>query len=162
MASEVDVLDGPVGPLHRGHIQEHQNHTGHTENDKENKRHGTEVERVGKGKALDFLGNKYGIKSEEMIAMGDSFNDGNSDERPVHTVTLSSFRMSKYEITNGQYVEFLNDAFDKGEIRVDGGIVYAVTELLEGNDLRDRLRGSMLPLSKAIPLRPLPLIAGNS
>ena len=29
------------------------------------------------------------------------------------------------------------------------GIVYAVTELLEGEDLRDRMRGSMLPLSKA-------------
>ena len=27
----------------------------------------------------------------------------------------------------------------------DDGIVYAVTELLEGKDLRDRMRGSMLP-----------------
>ena len=34
----------------------------------------------------------------------------------------------------------------------DDGVVYAVTELLEGNDLRDRMRGSMLPLSKAVEI----------
>jgi serine/threonine-protein kinase len=34
----------------------------------------------------------------------------------------------------------------------DNGIVYAVTELLEGEDLRDRMRGSMLPLSKALEI----------
>lgn len=34
----------------------------------------------------------------------------------------------------------------------DGGVVYAVTELLEGNDLRDRMRGSMLPVSKALEI----------
>jgi formylglycine-generating enzyme required for sulfatase activity len=33
----------------------------------------------------------------------------NDDEFPVHTVTLNSFKISKYEITNAQYVEFLND-----------------------------------------------------
>ncbi len=31
-----------------------------------------------------------------------------SDESPVHSVTLSSFQLSKYEITNFQYAEFLN------------------------------------------------------
>ncbi len=31
-----------------------------------------------------------------------------SDESPEHMVTVSNFRMSKYEITNAQYVEFLN------------------------------------------------------
>jgi serine/threonine protein kinase len=34
----------------------------------------------------------------------------------------------------------------------DDGVVYAVTELLEGKDLRDRMRGSMLPLSKALEI----------
>ena len=34
----------------------------------------------------------------------------------------------------------------------DDGVVYAVTELLEGEDLRDRMRGSMLPLSKALEI----------
>ncbi len=35
-------------------------------------------------------------------------NDGGSDEQPIHSVTLSSFRISKYEITNQQYADFMN------------------------------------------------------
>ena len=34
----------------------------------------------------------------------------------------------------------------------DDGVVYAVTELLEGEDLRDRMRGSMLPTSKVLEI----------
>jgi len=56
--------------------------------------------------------------------MGDTFSEGYSDERPVHTVTLSSFYMSKYETTNGQYCEFLNSALSQGLIAVIDGIVY--------------------------------------
>ena len=36
-------------------------------------------------------------------------NDGGDDEQPIHTVTLSSFEISKYEVTNSQFCEFLND-----------------------------------------------------
>ena len=56
--------------------------------------------------------------------MGDSFSEGGSDERPVHAVTVSSFRMSKYEITNGQFAEFLNLAY-LNEVKVVAGVVYA-------------------------------------
>ena len=35
-------------------------------------------------------------------------NNGNNNEKPVHTVTLNSFKISKYEITTGQYSKFLN------------------------------------------------------
>ncbi len=31
--------------------------------------------------------------------MGDTFGDGSDDEKPVHTVTVSDFYMSKYEVT---------------------------------------------------------------
>ncbi len=41
--------------------------------------------------------------------MGDIFGDGDEDEKPVHQVTLSAFRLSKHEITNEQYCAFLND-----------------------------------------------------
>ena len=44
--------------------------------------------------------------------MGDSFSEGESDERPVHTVMLDSFYMGKYEITNAQYCDYLNSALD--------------------------------------------------
>lgn len=38
--------------------------------------------------------------------MGDTFNAGDSDERPVHDVQSRGFRMSKCEITNAQYDSF--------------------------------------------------------
>ena len=42
-------------------------------------------------------------------------NDGGSDEKPVHTVTVSSFNISKYEITNAQYCKFLNEKGNQKE-----------------------------------------------
>jgi len=34
--------------------------------------------------------------------------DCNFDEKPIHSVTVSSFKLSKYEVTNAQYAAFLN------------------------------------------------------
>jgi formylglycine-generating enzyme required for sulfatase activity len=50
-------------------------------------------------------------KDIEMVYIkGGSFemgsNDGDDDEKPVHTVTVNGFYMSKYEVTVGQYLEF--------------------------------------------------------
>jgi len=56
--------------------------------------------------------------------MGDSFGEENAHELPVHSVTLSSFKMSAYEVTNRHYVDFLNAADDAGQIVVTGGVVY--------------------------------------
>ena len=56
--------------------------------------------------------------------MGDSFAEGNADERPVHPVMLDSFYMGKYEITNGQYCDYLNSALSQGLIVFTSGVVY--------------------------------------
>jgi formylglycine-generating enzyme required for sulfatase activity len=56
--------------------------------------------------------------------MGDHGGAGWLDERPVHTVTLTGFQMSKYEITNGQYAAYLNRALASGQIQVVGPMVY--------------------------------------
>jgi formylglycine-generating enzyme required for sulfatase activity len=58
--------------------------------------------------------------------MGNSTNidEGYSDELPVHTVTLDSFAMGKYEITNGQYRDFLNSALAQGLVTVTSDMVY--------------------------------------
>ena len=45
--------------------------------------------------------------------MGSS--SGDSDESPVHKVTLDAFSMSKYEITNKQYCAFLNEQGNESE-----------------------------------------------
>jgi len=46
------------------------------------------------------------------------------DEVPVHTVLVDAFFMSKYEITNQQYCDYLNDANSLGQIKVVNGKVY--------------------------------------
>jgi formylglycine-generating enzyme len=65
----------------------------------------TDIETVDKSTALSKI---------EMIAikggtykMGDP--DGPDDEKPLHKVTLNDFALSKYEITNEQFADFLND-----------------------------------------------------
>lgn len=61
-----------------------------------------------------------------MFEMGDSFNESLFDEHPVHTVTLSSFYISKYGITNGQYRDFLNGTSHQN--KVVNGVVYALSD----------------------------------
>ncbi|NIP28638.1 MAG: SUMF1/EgtB/PvdO family nonheme iron enzyme [Phycisphaerae bacterium] len=58
--------------------------------------------------------------------MGDH-HDGKTNALPVHTVALGSFYMSKYEITNQQYTDFLNSAYP-AQIKVVGGVVYAADD----------------------------------
>ncbi|MCF7913285.1 MAG: SUMF1/EgtB/PvdO family nonheme iron enzyme [Candidatus Cloacimonetes bacterium] len=41
--------------------------------------------------------------------MGDHFNEGDSDELPVHDVTLSSFFIGQYEVTQGEYEAVTGD-----------------------------------------------------
>lgn len=51
--------------------------------------------------------------------MGDQWGIGDPDEKPVHQVRLSPFYMSRYEITNYQYVCFLNSSLAKGSIYIE-------------------------------------------
>ena len=55
--------------------------------------------------------------------MGSPNGSGNNDEHPQHSVTVSSFRISKYEITNQQYADFMNDINANADGSV-GGIQY--------------------------------------
>lgn len=57
--------------------------------------------------------------------MGDPFNEGGANERPVHTVPLSSYAIDQYEVTNQQYAAALNWAYAQSTlITVTGGVVY--------------------------------------
>lgn len=61
-------------------------------------------------------------------AMGDHFGfvdpSHPSDELPVHTVTVASFNMAKTEVSNEQYLAFLNDQIVNGKIEVRNNLVY--------------------------------------
>jgi formylglycine-generating enzyme required for sulfatase activity len=62
--------------------------------------------------------------------MGDHFApEGNDNELPVHAVLLDAFFMSKYEITNQQYCDYLNSASGSGSIYLSSEVVYGT-----GND----------------------------
>ena len=60
--------------------------------------------------------------------MGDHFNtvDPNhpSDETPLHSVTVSSFDIGEFDITDEQYCDYLNSALSQGIIQVVSGLVY--------------------------------------
>lgn len=55
-----------------------------------------------------FPGEKVTVAGGTFI-MGSPNGIGNPDEKPEHSVTLSGFSISKYEITNAQYATFMND-----------------------------------------------------
>ena len=40
--------------------------------------------------------------------MGNNFEEGPPDARPVHSVFVDAFYIGRYEVTNAQYAAFLN------------------------------------------------------
>ena len=49
--------------------------------------------------------------------MGDTFGNGNDDEKPIHEVCIDDFYIGKYEVTQGQWEDFMGDnpsRFKKG------------------------------------------------
>jgi formylglycine-generating enzyme len=65
------------------------------------------------------------VAPETVLVQGGTFqmgsNDGDSDEKPVHSVTLSSFYMGKYEITVAQFKAFIDDDGYKTDAEKDDG-----------------------------------------
>jgi len=82
--------------------------------------------------APKVLGNHGYRTSPEMVGvaggdfqMGDPWNEGGTDERPVHTVYISSFYIDASEVTNQQYADGLNWAWAQGGlITVTNAVVY--------------------------------------
>ena len=52
---------------------------------------------------------EYVLVTAGEFEMGDSFNEGNSDEIPVHTVYLDAYYIGKYKVTNGEYLKFIKE-----------------------------------------------------
>ncbi len=109
---------------------------------------------TGKHIVWDFLADNPGISGEgyqvRIIAIdfkepamvfvkGGTFDmgstDGEDDEQPVHSVTLNDFYMDLYEVTKGQYTDFLNAVLANGSITVTEDVVKQdTTTLLDLSD----------------------------
>ena len=67
---------------------------------------------TGYGNELEFVAQNI-FPGEKVAVAGGTFQMGSTfgdqDEEPVHSITLSGFSISKYEITNAQYATFMND-----------------------------------------------------
>jgi formylglycine-generating enzyme required for sulfatase activity len=55
--------------------------------------------------------------------MGD--DNGRSNEKPAHEVFIDAFAIGRYEVTNAQYVAYLNQALAAGEIFTESGLITA-------------------------------------
>lgn len=56
--------------------------------------------------------------------MGDTFGDGDSDERPVHTVCVDDFYMGQHEVTVGEFRKFADETGYKTEAEKGDGCFY--------------------------------------
>lgn len=74
---------------------------------------------------------KEELKIEAMIfikggcyEMGDTFGDGSSEEKPVHTVCVDDFYMGRYEVTVGEFRKFADETGYKTEAEKGDGCFY--------------------------------------
>ncbi len=80
----------------------------------------TATARVTVGDTMASLFDMVTIPAGSFI-MGD--DNGYVSEKPAHDVYIDAFEISKYEVTNQQYVDYLNRALADGAIVVSMGIV---------------------------------------
>lgn len=59
-------------------------------------------------KTLTVKGIEFILVPAGEFVMGSKSGEGNPEEQPQHTVYLDAYYISKYEITNKQYADFLN------------------------------------------------------
>ena len=82
--------------------------------------------------------------------MGDNFADGDPRERPVHPVELDAFYIAKYEMTNGEWKKFRDDAGYDDPKFWPGGRAVPKDQVPYWNDARNH--GGGTPNSDDYPL----------
>jgi len=76
------------------------------------------------------------------FTMGDTWGDGDNDEKPTHKVTLSSFYISKFEVTQREWWEVMgsNPSHFKGDdLPVENVTWYNATDFCNKMSLKDGL-----------------------
>ncbi|NLV43001.1 MAG: formylglycine-generating enzyme family protein [Candidatus Hydrogenedentes bacterium] len=83
-----------------------------------------QVEATGPGGTGDIIPGEMISIPAGAFQMGDPWNEGYSDERPLHAVYLNAYKIGKYEVTNREYAEILNWAKSRGYLENNGGGTY--------------------------------------
>ncbi|MBI2422981.1 MAG: SUMF1/EgtB/PvdO family nonheme iron enzyme [Candidatus Hydrogenedentes bacterium] len=73
---------------------------------------------VGKPEMIPVAESTFTMGSADF---GDDLQHGMDDELPRHEVTLSAYEISKFEVTNQQLCDFLNDYYERGLLRRAAG-----------------------------------------
>jgi formylglycine-generating enzyme required for sulfatase activity len=66
-------------------------------------------------------GMEFALIKGDCFEMGDSFNEGDADEKPLHRVCLDDFYLGTHEVTVGQFMEFTKATGYKTEAESGGG-----------------------------------------
>ena len=78
--------------------------------------------------AANWLSNGPSLEDMVLVPGGKFLMGDHLDaifDAPVHAVYLDSFYICRYEVTNQQYCDFLNEANAAGMIKVENNIIYA-------------------------------------
>ncbi|MFH0992115.1 MAG: formylglycine-generating enzyme family protein [bacterium] len=99
--------------------------------------------------------NRINAGSEMVLVEGGTFtmgsNEGNSDEKPAHQVTVSSFYIDKYEVTVAQFKQFVDvTGYNTDAEKSDGSNIWtgSTWEKKAGVNWRCDERGKRRPVSQ--------------
>lgn len=81
----------------------------------------------------DGYGNYLLVPAGE-FSMGDNYDEGNSRERPVHTVYLDAYYIGEHQVTNEAYQKFIDDGGYENDEHWSNGGFGSFSEPLHWND----------------------------
>ncbi len=83
--------------------------------------------------------------------MGDPYNSGSPEERPAHLIYLDKYYIGRYEVTNGEYIKFIDDGgYTNSDFWVDGG--FGVFGSTPSNWFNQSFRGGGIPKNEDYPV----------
>jgi len=87
------------------------------------------------GKSVNDGYGDYVLVPAGEFLMGDNFNSGDLDEKPVHLVFLDAYYISKYKVTNSEYNRFIDDGgYTDSTYWTAGSYGYYVSQPVYWND----------------------------
>ena len=90
---------------------------------------GTAMGRNSLPRVVDDGYGDYVLIPEGAFLMGDNFDEGRENERPVHQVVLDAYYIGKFEVSNREYKKFMDDGgYSNPGFWQTENTVYAINE----------------------------------